>query len=111
MLRAVKPFVRDAKQDFREEAVPRVVLMKVMFRDSRKWDERRDSWGPERGMEGRVHDEFVDDGEDEDADSAVGLDCEEEDLSGDLSLSLDLEGGGPMIPPSMSLMVIGGGGV
>lgn len=39
----MKPFVRDAKQDFREEAVPSVGEMKVMFRVGRREGGRRDS--------------------------------------------------------------------
>lgn len=55
----MNPFVRDAKQDFREEAVPIVVLMKCMLRVVRRLGGRSDSCGPLRGIEGRVHCCFV----------------------------------------------------
>lgn len=123
----MKPFVREAKQDFRAEAVPIVVEMKCMFRVCRRWEGRVDSWGPDRGMEGRVHGGAGVDDWDCDCD----CDCEESvrafaiaagvpsrmeglALSACLSLSLSLsflrDGGGPMIPPSRNLMVMGGAG-
>lgn len=112
----MKPFVREAKQDFRDEAVPIVGEMNCMFRWVRKEGGRRDSWGPERGMEGR--DQGFEDREGEDSFSLVVVLLL---LSGCLSFSLFLSllslslsflwlGGGPMMPPSRNLMIIGGAG-
>lgn len=112
----MNPLVSEAKQDFRAEAVPMVVEMNFMLRWSRKEGGRRDSWGPERGMEGRV--QVVEEdllfvgfgGEDERSPVLLSNCLCLSSLSFCLSLSFLMDGGPPMMPPSRNLKVMGGGG-
>jgi hypothetical protein len=81
--RAVRPLVRDAKQDFRVLAEPMRSDIWVTLRMLGRSGERDvGSEGPERTRDGRVH-------------SLV---------------SRDWEGGGPITAPSMNVIGIGSGG-
>ena len=80
MARAMKPLLRLAKHIFSPEAAPMVALMCLMFRISARWlplaFASSRRWGPELGMLGRDH-----------------------------VLSSFWEGGPPIMPPSMNLML------
>ena len=98
--------MREAKHALRDEAVPMREEMKRMFRVVRSAAGRSDSWGPERGIEGRFQDEVeveVEAVEESSLSLALSLEL-------DLSLSLSWDGGAPIMPPSRNLIVMGGGG-
>jgi len=95
--------VREAKQAFRAEAVPMREETKRILRVVRRSGGRRDSWGPERGMDGRFQVEVWS--------LAVVVEVlDAAELSLALSLFFSWDGGEPMMPPSRNLIVMGGGG-
>jgi hypothetical protein len=88
--RAVIPFVREAKQDFRVEAVPTLSSRICMLREETKEvGSRVLASGPETTREGSVQ-ELEEESE---------LEEWEDEIGG--------EGGGPMMPPSRKEMEIG----
>ena len=96
MERAVKPLVSEAKQALRAEAVPILSEINFILSVERRSCESSDSWGPETGMEGLFQVKG----------SPVVDALAESRLSLDLSFSPN--GGKPIMPPSRSLIVMGG---